>query len=119
MTEKVYDSDLEKEAPIHEVLIRLRDRLGVSGFELVDHWDADLHAVGIGRPGDNRYVAHISTWAMQKGRYYLSLDAPRANDSDSEIVEVERFDNIDFSTLLTHVGRHLKYEPSDGSDKAV
>ena len=119
MTTRAYDPNLQKDPRIHDVLIRLRDRLGGKAFEVIDHWDADLCAVGIGRPSDNRFVAYVSTWGLPNGRYYLSLDAPSATDRDSETEEVERYEDVDFPTLVRHVARHMDCTHLNGSDDAV
>jgi hypothetical protein len=49
---------------------------------MVDHWDADMFAVGIARPGSPSQLVYISTWNCHPDRYIIELEASPASDSN-------------------------------------
>lgn len=64
-----------KDKTILELLENLKQKLDFSHLKIVDHWDADLCAIGIQK--DNRLI-YISTWnnsneSEQKYDYDLEL----------------------------------------------
>jgi hypothetical protein len=53
---------LMKDPSLLAVLDRLNEDLGDEAFAIVDHWDADLCAVGVAKPSDHARLVYISTW---------------------------------------------------------
>lgn len=71
-----------KDESVSELLGRLRRQLGANAFDIVDHWDADLCAVGIARPDNHGVLVYISTFGNQKDSYFVSLELPPKPDDE-------------------------------------
>ena len=98
-------SGLTKDESLLDVLSRLRADLGKEAFLIRDHWDADLCAVGIERPGPGGQLVYISTWQRPAGSYYVELEVPADSGASYEVAA--RFDSVEYSELLELVRGHL------------
>jgi hypothetical protein len=67
---------LQKDETIIRLLAKLRERLGVAGFDVVDHWELDLCAVGIARRGESKVLVYVSTHGQPESTYFVSLELP-------------------------------------------
>lgn len=97
---------LEKDESIIRTLHSLRERFG-DALMVVDHWDADLVAVGVATLASARPLVYFSTWKREPGRYYVDLEWPAAPNSDQPYEQGEKFEDVDFETLISIVARHL------------
>ena len=52
-------SSMQKDDHILRMLANLRQRLGEGAFQIVDHWQADLRAVGIAHPDHEHRLAYM------------------------------------------------------------
>ena len=68
--------ELQKDKAIIQVLDKLRARSEVGAFDVVDHWNADLCAIGIARTDDHGVLVYISTFGKREGEYFVSLELP-------------------------------------------
>lgn len=70
----------------NEVILRLLDRLtehlGPGTFDIVDHWEGDLYAIGIARPDNPGFLVYISIFGHHNDTYFVSLELPPAAGSD-------------------------------------
>ncbi len=66
----------EKDQSIVEVINNLYERLGQDYFDIVDHWEDDLDAIGIGSPTNNKILVYITTVATHPGHYDVHLELP-------------------------------------------
>lgn len=92
-----------KDDSISKVLGRLN--LSQLGWEIVDHWDADVCAIGIGRPGTGRLV-YISTFQKADGLYDYQCEVP-SSDADSPFSTTDEGQDVSFERLLEVLSRHL------------
>src|SRR5260370_36109345 len=69
-------SALHKDADLIGVLTKLRDAWGDGAFDVVDHWEADLHAVGVAKKGDPALLVYIGNFGRPRGTYYVELEGP-------------------------------------------
>ena len=95
-----------KDDSVLRVLDRLRSDLGDDAFDVVDHWDADLCAVGVARPSDHRFLVYISTFPPENGVLAYECERPSSDpdlpyDSDG-IVNEASYDDV-----AAAVTRHL------------
>jgi hypothetical protein len=67
---------LQKHKSITELLDRLRTRLGTAAFDVIDHWEGDLCAVGVARPDEHGILVYVSTFGEPEGSYFVSLELP-------------------------------------------
>ena len=70
------NAKLQKDESIVRLLAALKERLGVGAFDVVDHWDEDLCAIGIARRDNHGILAYISTFGQAEGTYFVSLEMP-------------------------------------------
>jgi len=104
---------MEKARLIRETLAALRQRFG-GRFAVVDHWDADLTAVGVGAADDPGRLVHFSIFKRRRGRYYVSLELPPQVGEDFPYVQGAVFEDIDFEQLAAIVAEHLGIQASAG-----
>lgn len=85
---------------------RLQKKFGIQAFDIVDHWDGDMCAVGIARPDNHGALVYISTYNQADDRFFVSLESPSLN-AEKPYKSVGDFDKVDFKTLENIVRRHL------------
>jgi hypothetical protein len=68
----------KKDRSIRSLVASLR--LEEHSWVIVDPWEADLFAVGIGRADQPRRRVYVSTWKQPKGRYYYECETPTGSD---------------------------------------
>ena len=106
------DQEVSKDESIRATLDLLSERLGRSAFDIVDHWDADLDAVGIARPSDHRYLVYFSA-SHSDGTYYVELEAPPEVGSEFPYSVAGRFESVELDSLVELAKRHLALPPTD------
>ena len=102
---------LQKHHTITRLLPRLRKRLGTDAFDVVDHWDADLCAVGIARPDGHARLLYICTHGLPNGRYFASLELPPAQGGEQwanhPYTPGAEFDSLSFDELVAVIRKHF------------
>jgi hypothetical protein len=73
---------------------------------VVDHWDADLCAIGIARADRPRQLVYISTFGRSQGRYDYQCEVPSGPSEDAYVTTAAGKD-VDFETLLRAIRKHL------------
>ncbi|MDY7791693.1 hypothetical protein U0E10_27765 [Burkholderia ubonensis] len=85
---------------------------------VVDHWDADLCAIGIARADRPRQLVYISTFGRGRGRYDYQCEMP-SGPGEEDFTTTAAGDDVDFEALLVAVKKHLAPdEPSGGKEQA-
>ena len=87
----------EKDQTI-KALLRLVD-LEARGWEVVDYWDADLHAIGVHRKNSLERIVYVSTFGQEPGRYYCECEISSPADPENHF-SILRRDKVDFSELI-------------------
>jgi len=108
---------LKKDKSIHVLLEQLRVRLGSQAFEVLDHWDADLCAIGIARPESPIPLVYISTWRQPPGKYVVSLELSPERGSSAPYQSGGEHDGVDFEVLVSTIMRHLDLTDVGGLPK--
>jgi len=98
---------LKKSKSVYQLLEQLRRRLGRDAFDVVDHWDADLCAVGVSRPGTASPLVYISTWRQPPGRYFVSLEHAPEAAPDGPYKQGGEVKGLDLDKLVATIARHL------------
>ena len=98
---------MDKDETIIEVLKRLRTDLGKQTFQVVDHWEADLVAVGIASPSNPRILAYISTLNYPEHGYFLELEAPGKSEDLDDYKVIGTWDRLNDEDLKKHIQKHL------------
>jgi hypothetical protein len=92
---------------IVDVLAQLQRHLGADTFEVLDHWDADLFAVGIARAETPQRLVYILTYGLPEGRYTVELELPPEPGSDDEYESSGWHENLAFGELAAIAAKHL------------
>ena len=71
---------MEKDERLLAALKSLRDRFG-DAIDVVDHWDADLRAVGISRQGTGGRLVYLSLVPGQQRLFDVALELPPASEA--------------------------------------
>ena len=107
---------MNKEAAIQALIKTLP--LNECGWIPVDHWEADLCAIGIARSDRSRQLVYVSTYGKLPGRYDYQCEMP-AGPHDDDYVTTASGEDVDTETLLAVIKDHLAVTPDEVSGKAV
>jgi hypothetical protein len=97
---------LQKHHTITRLIPRLRKHLGAGAFHIVDHWDADLCAIGIARPDNHAVLVYICTFGLPNGRHFASLELPAKSD-DKDYRAAGEYRSLTFGKLVELIRKHL------------
>jgi hypothetical protein len=96
-----------KESKLLDLIARLSRRLGPDAFDIVDHWDGDLCAIGIASPSTHGFLAYLSTHNRPDGRYDVELETPPLPGTNHLYEPAGGFDDLDFEAVVQLVQEHL------------
>lgn len=96
---------VRKDTTIWEVIAQLASVFDGDRFQLVDHWDADLFAVGVASVKDERRLVYVSTYRKRRGMF--DYDCEEA-DIHGESRSVLRSKDVKIDELVRVVGDHLR-----------
>ena len=99
--------ELIKDPVVLDVLDRLRSWLGPDAFVVVDHWEADLCAIGVASPRNVQVLVYISCLSDQPGQFWYVLEVPPVPGSDRLYEEVGHESGVSFEELAMRVAQHL------------
>jgi hypothetical protein len=105
-------SALAKDEGLVAAVLRLRDRWGDLAFDIVDHWEANLHGVGLGRRDDHSVLVYVDNFGKADGTYDVELETPPSGSAFPYTV-AGRYGSVSFDELSSLVGRHLGLAASD------
>lgn len=94
---------LTKDRSIWKLLAVLADRLGDRRFQVVDHWDADLFAIGVARTGMPTHLVYLSTFNQPPGHYSYECEQLGAAHLEAS----RRAEGVSIEQLLTVVREHI------------
>lgn len=98
MTSQQYDES------IVDLLQRLE--LDRRAWVIVDHWEADLTAIGLASPTDVRRLVYVSTFGLEPGRYAFESEVGRGEGDESYKV-VDSGGDVSFGRLVEALEQHL------------
>lgn len=101
------DEDLNKHPGVIELLDQLREVLGGAAFRVVDHWEADLRAVGVAHPRNQHLLACLAL-GERPGSYDIHLELPATDRSELPWTEAGSYTDVPFSELVRIVREHLR-----------
>ena len=76
------------------------------GWEAVDHWDADLLAIGIARIGQPRRLAYVALRFDGSGRFDFECESP-TGPADADYEVTASGERVDYTTLVAAIDAHL------------
>lgn len=99
----------QKDQSIIRLIDGLRALLGPRAFDVVDHWESDLCAVGIARPDNHGVLVYISTSGKPGERCSVSLELPPQPGSDIPYTAAGDQDAANLNELAEIIQRHFGY----------
>ena len=102
--------DLTKDAKILKLIKDLSSELGAKSFCLVDHWDADLCAIGIASVGNPHRLVYVSTYG-EEDLFFASTEFPNdeadANRKNHPYIPGDDIENMTFEDLVLLLKKHI------------
>jgi len=78
-------------------------------IDVVDHWDADRHAIGFHRVGAAQPLVYVTTWQLPSGSYRWYLETkPGVSTDDGVVTSSEALLRLLKERLLTTDERQRK-----------
>jgi hypothetical protein len=100
---------LEKHGAVLQLLANLEQRLGCGAFQVADHWESDLDAVGIADPRNRERLAYIAVYGPDD--FYVELELPPPPDSEFPYSLAGEFRCTTFDEVAQIVAKHLALDP--------
>jgi hypothetical protein len=102
---------LEKHGGLLQLLTALEHRLGPGSFQIVDHWESDLAAIGVAHPHNREVLAYIAVYGPED--FYVELENPPRPGSELPYSAVGEFRKVNFDRLAQIVAGHLSTADGD------
>lgn len=96
--------ELNKDEKIKWTVEHLAKKFGEDSFNIKDHWDTDLCAIGL-TDKDEKHLIYISV--IDPDGYYIALENSIAVD-DFPYEPAEDFDNVSLEELEKIFAQHLR-----------
>ncbi len=96
---------LQKDATIQELVSFLDLHQG--DWEIRDHWESDLFAIGIGTKTSKGRLVYVSTFQKPKDIYDYECEIAGVNGRYESVKEGQ---NVSKSDLLTILVEHLRHD---------
>jgi hypothetical protein len=103
-----------KDDAILEAVEHLRNCLGPDEFQIIDHWEADLIAIGVASPSDLQRLVYFSLESEGERHFYVSLEAAPTKGGELPYMDCGEFNDVDLETLTEIVAEHLGIRPLGG-----
>jgi len=103
---RVQIAALAKDARLVAAVLRLCDRWGERAFDIVDHWEANLHGVGLSRTDNHAVLVYVDNFGKADDTYDVELENPSSGTSFPYVFAGKRSD-VTFDELSCLVAKHL------------
>lgn len=102
---------MDKHKSIIQLIGRLKMRMGEEAFDVVDHWDGDLMAIGIARPDNHDVLVYVCTFRKPPDEYFVSLELPPDPNDDYPYTPAGDYEVKSFDELVELIRRHFSSYP--------
>jgi hypothetical protein len=102
---------------IDVVLTQLRERLGPTAFDVVDHWPADPYAIAVSARDESSRLAYLSAYEKRAGRYDVHLERVPNGAAGVSYADVGYFTDLDVDGLTAVVASHLTGRAPEASGR--
>jgi hypothetical protein len=102
---------MRKDTSIWALIARLATIFGGEAFQLVDHWDADLFAIGLASVRDAARLVYVSTFRKPAGTVAYECEGAEAALAGPD----RRSEHAEFPELVRVLADHLEIAPQAGS----
>ncbi|MEM8900736.1 MAG: hypothetical protein AAGC85_21660 [Bacteroidota bacterium] len=102
-----------KDKSILDLIETLKSNFDNQILEIVDHWDADLYAIGIKKGSKLMYISTFES-VVRNGdlQYYIELELINPSDQ-SPIKVLKRRSGLTEMKLMKEVNAFFNYKPED------
>jgi hypothetical protein len=104
---KVQISRVAKDQSLLGAVSKLSDRWGEAAFDVVDHWEAYLHGIGLARRDDHTILVYLDNFRRSADTYRVELEGPPGLCGDLPYSPIATYDSVSFEELSDLVGEHL------------
>jgi hypothetical protein len=101
---------LRKDKSIWMLLGDLARRLDSQGYQVVDHWEADLHAIGVAAQGNPDHLVYVCTFGQPPGTVAYECETP---GTDVPYVTTGTGNAAGVDELASIIQRHLSTYGTD------
>jgi hypothetical protein len=108
----VAGASMVKDGAILDAVEHLRMCLAPDEFQIMDHWEEDLGAIGIASPSDLQRLVYFALESGGEHRFYVSLEAAPTEGSELPYVDCGKSRNVDLETLTEIVSNILEFGSS-------
>ncbi len=102
---------LEKDESILGLVSGLATALDPTNWQIVDHWEADLLAIGIASTAQPKLLVYVSTRNQPPGTYFYECESPPLTGDDGPYRRGTSSDGVSFSDLAAVIETHLALPP--------
>jgi hypothetical protein len=99
--------NLNKDNTIKSTVTYFADKFGSDTFKIKDHWNADLHAIGL-TDISAKYLIYFSTLGKPENYFYVSLENPSHENIDHPYQPAGDFEHVSLEELENLFIRHLR-----------
>jgi hypothetical protein len=96
---------LQKHDTVLQLLANLEYRLGTGTFQIVDHWEGDLGAIGIAHPCNRELLAYVAVYGPDD--CYVELEVPPQAGSELPYSVAGEFRSATFDDVAHIVAKHF------------
>jgi hypothetical protein len=99
---------LRKDKSIWKFLGELADHIDSRKYQVVDYWEADLHAIGVASPNNPDHLVYVCSFEQPPGTFVYECET-----SNAEIphATTSRGTASSVHELASVIHRHLSQEP--------
>ncbi|MEH0157101.1 hypothetical protein V6R21_23470 [Limibacter armeniacum] len=83
------------------------DKFGTDKFKIKDHWDADLHSIGLTDFSEKNLI-YFSSYGKTDNVFYVALENPPQDNNGHPYTPAGDFDQVDLKGLEDLFIRHLR-----------
>jgi hypothetical protein len=87
-------ASITKDRSIWRLVAELAKRFDAHRFQIIDHWDADLFAIGIARTTEPRRLVYVSTYRQPAGSYSFQCEGAAGTLQENAQADVATFDEL-------------------------
>src|SRR5947208_2640607 len=98
---------MKKNSAILRALHHLENRLGKDAFQIVDHWEADLLAIGVASPSNAQRLVYIASVSKSEQNYDVIYERAPIPGSELPYEHCGKFHNVGLDELAQLVSNHL------------
>lgn len=103
---------LRKDASVWAMIAGVMQHVDSHALDVIDHWDADLAAIGFARAGVPNRLVYVSTWKQPAGHFAFDLEVDDSSTGEARGMGTGEL-GVTLDVLVEVVRRHLDVRPPE------